>query len=248
MIEHAHQAASEVLKLAPSGSTIHSELELDSSSFTKPGQFGTSDAITVEYFGTLFVWDFKYGIKIVDPKENTQAIYYGLAALDKFGKDFERVVIGILQPRAVHRDGSVRTWETTPEELDKWRPKYRNGVKKCEAPKPKYKRGDWCFFCRGKKDCPEFNEKIIERDKKDFSGDRVWINPEYVSSTGLKLFKVWGKNVIDKDGNLCDPETLRFIVKPKPDSPTDKWIEAHSMFSDEDDEAWLYGKSTKGEK
>ena len=59
---------------------------------------------------TLYVTDLKYGYEIVEPFENWQALAYaaGVAALPGMVPD--KVVITIVQPRAPHRRGPIRTW------------------------------------------------------------------------------------------------------------------------------------------
>jgi hypothetical protein len=66
----------------------------------------------------LFVWDFKYGHKVVDAFENWQLIDYAAGILDEarpWGLSDEniRVVLRVVQPRSYHRDGPVREWRTT---------------------------------------------------------------------------------------------------------------------------------------
>jgi hypothetical protein len=85
-----------------------------------PDLYGTCDAIVYEDFGTLHVIDFKYGAGIpVEVEGNEQVMYYALGALEL--GDFEKVVLHIVQPRAEHEAGPIRSWSTTPAVLVKLR-------------------------------------------------------------------------------------------------------------------------------
>lgn len=63
----------------------------------------------------LYVWDFKFGFEVVEAFENWQLINYVAGILDELGIDgladqYLRVKMRVVQPRAFHRDGSVREW------------------------------------------------------------------------------------------------------------------------------------------
>ncbi len=68
----------------------------------------------------LFVWDFKYGHGIVEVFENWQLIDYVAGILDQMreANDMELVVdMRVIQPRAYHRDGPVRSWRVVASDL-----------------------------------------------------------------------------------------------------------------------------------
>lgn len=121
------------------------------------GMFGTVDSALLAPFNVLYVDDYKHGAGVaVDVKENSQLMAYGLGAL---GKDnpygVSTVVLTIIQPRAVHADGPIRSWEISAKELLEWgmdvlRPALikTNNVDAC------FKAGDWCKWCNGASRCP----------------------------------------------------------------------------------------------
>lgn len=70
----------------------------------------------------LRVWDFKYGHGIVEAFENWQLIDYTAGILDEVlaggTPDTEIVVeMTVIQPRAFHRDGTVRRWRVAASDL-----------------------------------------------------------------------------------------------------------------------------------
>ncbi len=130
--------------------------------------FGTADIILYQPFGTLHVMDYKNGQKAVEPEHNTQGLYYAVAAADRFGWDFSRATITIIQPNAVHSSGPVRSWRTTPEMLEKKKTLFQKGAaltKKKDA--PLVANSGHCFFCPAKNICPlqmkAKESKIMER-------------------------------------------------------------------------------------
>jgi len=70
----------------------------------------------------LFVWDFKYGHGIVEAFENWQLIDYtagilGEAQINGLQDQNTVVDMRVIQPRAFHRDGPVRSWMVVASDL-----------------------------------------------------------------------------------------------------------------------------------
>ena len=107
---------------------------------------------------TLYVWDYKYGHKIVEAFENWQLIEYTTGILDALGVDGYtdqtiKVVMTIIQPRAFHRDGPVRHWTVTASDLRG----YVNQLIDVEAAalgdNPKTCTGNECSDCSARHAC-----------------------------------------------------------------------------------------------
>lgn len=129
--------------------------------------FGTVDAALIELYGTLHVFDYKYGTgHVVNPKENTQMIQYALGLAEKYDWQFNDVVVHICQPRAGGKTGH-KEWHLTIDQLKNYRELWRKGVKRVEKGGNKPFPGQWCFFCKAKTICPaktsKQKEKIINR-------------------------------------------------------------------------------------
>lgn len=165
MVDHCFETWEYLVNRAKKtkGATLYSEQKVDSSHFTKPGQFGTVDCALVEEFGLLRVTDFKYGRGVVEAKDNLQMIYYALAISKQFDHNFSEVEIEIIQPRAEHRDGKIRVHRMGMEELLAHEKPFRQAVKECEGPNPALNAGPWCKWCDAKAVCPAIgNEKARE--------------------------------------------------------------------------------------
>lgn len=142
--------------------------------------FGTADfaAYTPET-ATLDVVDLKYGKGVVvEVSENPQTRYYGIGAVmavqeqleSKTGKmpEIERVRLTIVQPRATHPDGLVRTEELEYVDLlfySRELLEYAHATLNPNAPRV---AGDHCRFCRAAAICPEKKAHAVAVAKTEF--------------------------------------------------------------------------------
>ena len=81
--------------------------------------FGTVDAYFYsEKNKILYLWDYKYGHITVDPFENWQLINYAAGLVQKLKLTYKSTInFRIVQPRSYHRDGPIRHWTITVEDL-----------------------------------------------------------------------------------------------------------------------------------
>jgi hypothetical protein len=127
--------------------------------FIDEGMFGTLDTRIIEHFGSLYIFDYKHGAGIAvdvqdesDPSRfnhNTQLIYYALASAHEFDYDFENVVLGIIQPRALHHQGPIRSATLPIRLLQYYEGIFKRGVEQTKKKDPKFKAGKWCKWCPG---------------------------------------------------------------------------------------------------
>ena len=147
------------------------EVRLDMT-WLRPNMFGTADFVAHEPYGELVVTDYKHGAGVVVEVEwNTQAMYYGLAALHAAGGpgDVEKVTLVIVQPRAGHRDGPVRRWTISSQQLWAWKDDLARAADATAAPDAPVVAGDWCRFCPAKATCPAIKALVNARAKQVFS-------------------------------------------------------------------------------
>jgi uncharacterized protein DUF2800 len=129
--------------------------------------FGTTDVMLYQPFGLLHIIDYKNGVYPVSPNDNTQGLYYGVAAADMVGWDFNKVKITIIQPN-VPRGETIKTWTTTPKRLEQAKLMFERGAlltrKKNPAIVPNHK---YCWFCSARPTCPAHvkvrEQKIMSR-------------------------------------------------------------------------------------
>jgi hypothetical protein len=152
MVVHAESAARAIWKFTPKGAELLAETRSELFHIDKE-MHGTTDATIIEHFSTLHVIDFKYGKFPVEAENNSQMMAYAIGLAHKFDYNFEQVICTIIQPRAYHEKGPVRSWFTTIENLLEWNERFKKGVKLAKRKDAPFKSGEHCFFCPAKKEC-----------------------------------------------------------------------------------------------
>lgn len=148
--------------------------------------YGTADCVIDDMWGgVLHIIELKYGIRnLVEAPNNPQLVTYGLAALDRFGANYDEIWLTIVQPRMAHKDGVVRTWKTTPTKLRKtWLPKIRKAFETAIAKPKLYREGNHCKWCTGVWECTKATNTVANAERsqrKDIA----------VSSDNKKIAKI----------------------------------------------------------
>jgi hypothetical protein len=149
---------------------------------------GTGDFVI--YFPRWFlleVIDFKNGMGVVDVNENKQLRTYGLGALLKHqGLEVEKVKVTIVQPRAPHKDGRIRSDDFHVADLVDWTVELLEAMKQAKQAEVEYDAcngntvllQEWaetwlnpgkCTFCPIEGSCPK-----LKRDA--LSVAKVWFD------------------------------------------------------------------------
>ena len=138
--------------------------------FLGPKQKGTSD-FTALHDGILHVVDYKHGKGVpVDVVGNVQGLCYGLGASMHFeDEQWDTLRITIVQPRAYHESGGVRSWDVPRNELFDYMMNYAMYAKATEDPDAPLNTGSWCRFCKAKPQCPEQYKHAQEAMQMDFT-------------------------------------------------------------------------------
>ena len=171
MVRHAMNTMTFILKLAERLRLPMTQVMVETRmylAFIHPEMFGTFDGAVLDFFGTLHVFDFKYGERhAVTPTKNLQMIFYGMALAHKYDWNFEKVRLWIDQPRVNGYDGPT-FWEISIEELRAWVPIFEEKVLEVELNPETYNEGSWCYWCKAKKLCPLKREKKLGAAKNIF--------------------------------------------------------------------------------
>ena len=163
--------------------------------------YGTNDACVIEPYGTIHVFDLKYGQGVaVEAENNSQLLYYALGAAEIVGRLFTKVVVHIVQPRCDHPEGVHRTWEVGYKDLYEFADKLREAVEATEQENPPLVTGSHCRFCNAKPVCPKVKQELMEVSKAEVKDDGqiVLPAPQDLTSEELKaaldmsgLFNTW---------------------------------------------------------
>lgn len=174
------------------------------------GMFGTNDSLVfMPARKHLIVYDYKHGQGIsVEVERNPQLMYYALGALTgKYNnRDIETVELVIVQPRCMHRDGPVRRWTTTAEDLHEFRSELIAAAKATEAKNATFKAGDWCKFCPAAAvgRCDYLTDFVVAMTMADFTVKGEILMPAFETLspkkkaqilTNAKVIDTWLKGI-----------------------------------------------------
>jgi hypothetical protein len=175
--------------------------------FLGPEEKGTSD-FTALHDKILHVVDYKHGKGVpVDAIGNIQGLCYGLGAAAHFDNDdWHTLRITIVQPRAYHDDGPVRSWDVPRDELIDYLIQFAHASRATEDPNAPLKVGKWCQFCKAKVKCPaqvQFAKDTLEMDFEEPTSKPV--PPELLSDerildlvfNRIKLIEQWCQSLKD---------------------------------------------------
>lgn len=190
------------------------------------GLWGTADAVVhspeslwidndtgeVHEGSILHVIDFKYGFVAVDAEENDQGLYYALGAyfeLRNQGKNVDRIVIHIVQPRAPGRKRAVVTWSCDQTYLEAFALRLKADKIATEDPNAPLRADEsWCRLCKGRTVCPKLSEPayLVLREALREEGmphNEIPTMAEFISDRALqykaaKLATVWAKSIQDR--------------------------------------------------
>jgi len=156
-----------------------------------PQNWGTPDIRAWQQLGDgrwkLHVWDFKYGFKIVEAYENWQCIDYasGLlseAKLDDGWNDQNTVVsICVIQPRAPHREGSVRRWVFRASDIRGHINRLQMSAIDALGENPKcYPEPSACEDCKGRTVCEANQRASLRAASLGYSAQPLEMTPHAV--------------------------------------------------------------------
>lgn len=154
MFDHVEDYVEFVINI---GGEILIEHQYDLSQYVPLG-FGTADATNyVDFSGTLYITDLKYGAGVpVSATNNKQGMLYALGALLHFrarGRKINTVVINIYQPRSI----GPSTWQIEAADLIAWAeaevmPKGLLAI----SGQGEFIPGEHCHFCRARTSCKAY--------------------------------------------------------------------------------------------
>lgn len=138
-----------------------------------PGpMYGTADFVAYNHqTRTLHVVDLKYGQGVVvEARGNKQLRYYALGAWLSLEDQFpvESVRMTIVQPRASHPDGVIRSEEILVDELVEYADDLVTAARATLAPDAPLNPGDHCRFCPASGICPAQRSRALAVAQTEF--------------------------------------------------------------------------------
>lgn len=197
MLEAVRVYTDYVFSLQKGCSTYGIEEKFDLSAI-HPGLFGTCDAwVYQSTSSTLHIIDYKHGQGLaVEVENNKQLRYYALGALLKLKLPCSYVQMTIVQPRAIHPDGPIRSWKIPVVDLLDFTADLIEAAKATEDPNAKAEAGDHCRFCPAAPTCPEIHATAIATAQEEFSPTLSY-SPEKLADVLSKIpaIEAWCKAV-----------------------------------------------------
>lgn len=129
----------------------------------KEPMFGTADCVIWdELTAHLHVLDYKHGQGVVvEAVDNVQLQYYALGAVLELKVKPRQVTVWIIQPRAPHRDGTVRDWTFGWDHLIEYRHELMTAAYRTREDGAPLVIGDHCRFCPASAVCPAQREHAM---------------------------------------------------------------------------------------
>lgn len=112
----------------------------------------------------VIVYDFKFGHGIVEVYENPQLIDYGCGVASTYGLDETKtdMLFKIAQPRAFHREGTIREWRVTLVDLRAHINRRSNAAHEALGENPRTRVGPECKHCRARHACQTLQRAALE--------------------------------------------------------------------------------------
>lgn len=167
-----------------------------------PDIFGTGDAtVYIESERHLHVCDYKHGKGVaVDAENNPQLLLYGAGAAMRFhNRPLEKVTLHIIQPRAPHPKGRVRSCPLDLFDLFEFEDDIVKAAKTVDQAAKEFavvtavdgqidntmwqavylEAGEHCGFCRAHAICPKARAAALELAQAEFSDDGELTLPDF---------------------------------------------------------------------
>jgi hypothetical protein len=153
------------------GGELRIEQAFDLAPLNPPEEmYGTADAVVWhEDTRTLEVIDYKHGRGVVvEAVDNSQIRMYALGAVVAIGKRPDTIRTTIVQPRAHHPDGPIRSDEFGWEELVSFKEELFERAHATQDPDAPLVAGDHCRFCPALAICPAQKDHAVVLAQEEF--------------------------------------------------------------------------------
>lgn len=122
--------------------------------------YGTPDMfLNAPHTKHIYLWDFKFGFKVIEVYENWQLLTYLAGLVSYFGwtgLDDQNIFVHlrVIQPRAHHRDGPVREWVVRLSDLRGYFNTLRSNAAIALSNDSVIRSGPHCEYCTARHACP----------------------------------------------------------------------------------------------
>lgn len=180
---------------------------------------GTPDGFAVDMeHHHIYIGDFKYGHRYVDPYGNYQmlayldAIAYWLQ-LDGLEEQHWQVTIFVVQPRAYRPGGDVTQWVFNLADARAWFNKIISGVQTALLQGAPCKPGPYCRDCRAQNKCIALQREAASILAATYPAERFELDPE---QTGRELARLrWAMDTLKVRVEGLEEQAKEYIRQGK---------------------------------
>lgn len=179
--------------------------------------FGTTDVgIWFANERLLHVVDYKHGKGVVvEVVDNPQPMYYALGTVvDTLKQKPDIIRMTIVQPRAHHPDGPIRSHNITWDELVAFKKELLTAAEATMDPEAPLCVGDWCRWCPAMATCPAQQEHAVVLAQTEFdvietvadlpAAEHLTIEELVRVLDGAEIVQKWLKSVAAYALNMLD--------------------------------------------
>jgi hypothetical protein len=219
--------------------------------------FGTSDCtIYGKKSGNLWVIDYKHGQGVaVDVEDNAQLKYYALGAVLKIGDraPINAIHSAIVQPRAMHRDGPIRTHSYRVDEILDFGTDLMDAARASLAPDAPLIAGEHCKFCKAAGVCSALRSNALTVAQDEFGAVRTIddLTPAEIGAymDRIPIIEEWIKSLRRHAHSMLETGTSVPGFKLVEKRPTRRWATEEALLewasSEGLDDDEIYDKKIK---
>lgn len=183
MREAAVEYATDIMTTCAEPTELLIESKIDTSCIYED-TYGYVDACVIDAkTSTITIWDAKYGHTLVDPYENWQMISYAYAIITERLNGLQSngwtVVLKVYQPRGFHRDGTMRSWCASADDLRAHFNVLRNQAHLSMGGNARCTTGSHCTVCPARHACDTYrrvNYAILDQVGESIGTDLTGAN------------------------------------------------------------------------
>ena len=174
-----------------------------------PESFGTVDCWFFDVpTSTLYVWDFKFGFVTVEAFENWQAINYVVGLITALGRSPLKIDIRIVQPRAPHLDGRIRSWKTTTDNVFNLAGNLQKNAHVALSDEATLNPGSHCRFCQARHVCKALHMEAMYSAEESLRPELYELDEKSLSRELLIVLKAEDMLKYRRTGLTAQVESL----------------------------------------
>lgn len=194
------------------------------------GQYGRDDCwgtldiqLAHNTMDLMEIVDYKHGHGLVEPEENKQLLLYALGVVARLKAEGQPVPanfrLTIVQPRAPHTEGLIRSWDLSTETLiNRWGSYFKAAMELTDAANPIAKPSEKaCKWCLCKATCPDVADQALAAAQAIF---------EPYQTTELKTTL---QDNVAREPDALSPEQIVYVLEH--DKMIRGWLDAVKLYA-----------------